>query len=359
MSRRARTSLKWALGLLIGALFIWLGAADWPLDRLLEGGVSLSGSTLRTATWSFDLVYLLPYVGVLVAIHYLRVLRWAPLLRPIAEVDFKRLNRVSAVGFMYLFVLPLRLGELARPYLIADRGDIKMSQALATIVVERVVDGLIVALALFCVLFFLPGHGGAGFAEIQVAAWIALAVFGGALVVLFAAAVRREWTTRTLLRLIGLVSKGLARKVVDVLESFLDGLAVLPNARYFLGFVAWSLVYWGLNGYGYYVLALGFAGLHVPLLGAYAMMCCVVVGMMLPNPPANVGVYWYFLLKPLALYGVATGDASATAFALLAWLGQLLQQGAFGLWFSVRGAREETRSALAAMRATTAPDGAE
>ncbi len=245
---------------------------------------------------------------------------------------------------MYLFLLPLRLGELARPYLIADRGDIKMTQALATVVVERVVDGLIVSLILFAVLLGLPGRGQAGFDEIQLGAWLALAVFGGALVVLLAAWRYREWTLNTLDSLIGRVSTGLAEKITGLVRTFFEGLEGLPNARYFWSFVGWSVLYWALNGYGYYVLALGFHGLEIPLLAAYAMMCCVVVGMMLPNPPGNVGVFWYFLLKPLTLYGVAIGNPSATAFGLMAWLGQLVQQTGFGLWFTLRADDPATQS---------------
>ncbi|MFT5433470.1 MAG: hypothetical protein ACI9OJ_004176 [Myxococcota bacterium] len=335
MSDRAKTALKWTLGLLIGAFFVWLSARDWKPE--LTAGLGLNGSSVRTDGWSFNLWYLVPYLVILTAIHFLRVVRWYPLLKPIADVDFWRLNRVSAVGNMYLFILPFRLGELARPYLIADRGDVSMSAALGTIVVERVVDGLIVALVLFGVLFFLPGQELESFNEIRLGAYAALAVFGGALTVLVAMFLRREWTFKVLRAILRRISGGLADKIIGLLSAFYDGLAALPNPRYFASFVGWSIIYWALNGVGYYVLALGFPGLEIPLLAAYAMMCCVVVGMMLPNPPANVGVYWFFLLKPLALYGIAAGSPAAAAFGLLAWLGQLIQQGAFGLWFTARG----------------------
>lgn len=366
MTQAAKTGLKWAAGLLLGGFFVYLAALDWPLGALFGGGMALNGTTLVSygadgagAGWTFDLIYLLPYFAVLSAIHFLRVIRWYPLLRPIADIGFWRLNRVSAVGFMYLFILPFRLGELARPYLIADRGDVNMSQALATVVVERVVDGLIVSLILFVVLFFLPQ--GTGKAEIELGAWLALAVFSGAMVVLVAAYINRGWTLAMLDKLIGLVSRSVANKVRGLLDSFMDGLASLPNARYFWSFVFWSMLYWALNGYGYYVLALGFEGLDIPLLAAYAMMCCVIVGMMLPNPPANVGVFWYFLLKPLALYGVAVGDPTATAFGLMAWLGQFVQQTGFGLWFVNRmerpiphSDRERARKIGAASKGTQA-----
>ncbi len=322
--------VRWVLGLALGALFVWLAAREWPLHALFSAAVKLDGATLVSAAgWSFHLPTLLPYFAVLTAIHFLRVIRWRPLVAPLGHVDLGTLNRVSALGNMYLFVLPLRLGELARPYYLYRETGIQMSASLGTIAVERVADGLMVSLLLGLTLPFLPEGSAAG--ELRLAAGLSLAVFAAALVVLFGLVMARSQTL-AILRAVGYrISRKLTDRVLSVASAFIDGLAALPSRRHILDFLAWSLAYWALNGFGYYVLAMGFPGLHVPLVLAYAMMGCVVVGMMLPNPPANVGVYWYFLLKPITLYGVAVGDPSATLFGLLAWLGQLVQQTAFGI----------------------------
>jgi len=348
-------AVKWLLGLLVGGVFIWLGAADWPLAKIFEHGLQLDGHYVHSgANWSFDLLYLAPYCAVLTVIHFLRVIRWYPLLRPLGHVDFGILNRVSGLGNMYLFLLPFRLGELARPLLLARETNIRMSASLATIVVERVVDGLIVSFVLSVVLLFLPGQEQAAFSEIRIGAYAALGIFTSALIVLSATALRPETTLRFLERLGNLVSASLTTKVLSLIRTFMDGLAALPSRRHFVDFLGWSALYWALNGYGYYVLSLGFPSLHIPLIAAYAMMCCVVVGMMLPNPPANVGVYWYFLLKPLTLYGIATGDVAATVFGLVAWLGQLVQQTLFGVWFA---AKDPGRSSLRSHDGVTAASG--
>jgi uncharacterized protein (TIRG00374 family) len=333
MSRPTKTAIKWLVGSALGVFFVWLGAQDWPIDQLFAQGVAFEGTVLLAGSWRMDLLYLIPYFGVLTLIHFLRVLRWQPLLAPLAEISFWRLNRVSAEGFMYLFILPLRLGELARPYLISKRGDVDMTSALATVVVERIVDGLIVSGLLFVVLLYLPDQGSAGFIEIRGAAFLAIGVFSSALSVLIAACFWRDSTLNLIDRIVGIFSVKIAGKVRLLIENFYAGLAILPSWRHLAVFMGYSLLYWLLNGYGYYILALGFDGLNVPLMAGYAMMCCVVVGMMLPNPPANVGVFWYFLLKPMALYGVATGNTAATAFAVTAWLGQFVQQTGFGLYY--------------------------
>jgi hypothetical protein len=67
------------------------------------------------------------------------------------------------------------------------------------------------------------------------------------------------------------------------------------------------------------------------------MMASVVVGMMIPNSPANVGSFWFFLFKPLELYGVGATSLQATAAALGIWLIQLLQLLLFGGYFLLRG----------------------
>ena len=138
-------------------------------------------------------------------------------------------------------------------------------------------------------------------------------------------------------RVVGRVLPGVAQRVIGILEAFLRGLSILPDWRNLAQFLLVTAVYWGVNGVGLYIFVRGF-GLHVPLVGAYAMMAAVVVGMMIPNSPANVGSFWYFLLMPLALYGLGKGaNLQATVAAIAIWLMQLTQLFLFAGWFLLRG----------------------
>lgn len=350
-----KTTIKWIVSLAIGALFVWLSARGGRFDELLAAPIHLDGTVLyspgsgaapssavltgevaRAGGWSFDLLYVLPYMLVLSAIHFLRVIRWAPLLRPLAPVDFKSLNRIGAVGFMAVFLFPLRLGEFVRPYMLArTQPRIRMSEGLATIVVERVIDGLMVTLLLFVVLFQMP-QGSASYREIRLGAWAALAVFLGGIVVLAALYWRREQAIEVIDSIVGRISRKIAHGLTDLLRAFLKGLAVLPDWRNFAAFCVITAVYWGINGVGLWVFARGF-GMEVPLVACYAMMSCVVVGMMIPNSPGNVGTFWYFLLLPLELYGIGPSVMQATVFGLAVYLMQLSQQSLFGLWFLASG----------------------
>lgn len=351
---RGGNLVKSLVGLAIGVFFVWLSARDWPLDQLVgdvrfEGGHLLVGggfvpngpadeaALLVARGWAVDLVWLLPYLGILIAIHLLRVVRWMPLLDPIVKMSFREHNRIGAVGFMAMFLFPLRLGELVRPYLVKrTTGKARMSEVLATVAVERIIDGLMVALLLFGILVFLPTTDANTAAKLEVGAGVALLVFAGATVLLAGARWQHALTRRFVEVTVGVFSRRLAAAIASILDAFLRGLGRLPGVRPFLWFLALTVVYWALNGIGVWCMVEAFH-LPVDLVGAYAMMACVVVGMMIPNSPGNVGSFWYFLLLPVLLYGVGHSSTQATAFGLMVWLMQLLQQTAFGAWFILRG----------------------
>lgn len=345
--------LRWLIGLSLGALFTWLSARSWPLDKLFGGTLALGGdahdhvaflmqSASGTVVWSVTVWSLAAYSACLFVIHWLRVLRWRPLLQPYADVPVAVLNRVGAVGFAAVFLLPLRLGELARPYMLArpqlsgkarDReGDtVPFGAGLGSIAIERILDGLMVTAILFTVLMEVHPRTLARYPEVEVGAYAALAVFGVALGGLLATLVAREFTLRMTRIILGAVSKNLAEKVVGLVTAFLDGLAVLQSPWAIAQFIGLTIVYWGFNGLGIYLFARGF-GLELPVVAAYAMMSCVVVGMMIPNSPGNVGSFWYFLLLPASLYGIKPDSPRTIAFALALWLAQTVQVTLFGLW---------------------------
>src|SRR4051812_49547494 len=131
--RAVNLAVRVILSLGVSALFVWLSLRNADLRAV--GRAIASASVPRMAA----------YAVVLVIIHLVRTVRWGILLEPLGHVGFKRLNSASAVGFMLLMLLPFRLGEFARPILIArpPQGTgvrLRRSGAMASIVVERLVD---------------------------------------------------------------------------------------------------------------------------------------------------------------------------------------------------------------------------
>jgi len=338
--------LKWTISLLIAALFVWLASRQWPLDRVLCSSVEMSGGTLTclereadgtdAVSWVLHILWLIPAFLVLVAVHFLGVLRWGPLIRPLAQFDFWTLNRVGAVSFLALFIFPLRLGELARPYLVAHTGKLRKSAVLGTIAVERVMDGLMMALLLAGVLFFLPGGDTMTYISLRAGALVALTAFAGAMVMLVVAWLSKDFAVRVVHKVFGIFSSRLAERLAGMMGAFIDGLKAMPDLKNFLQFVGLTAVYWGINGFYFYFVLMAFdLNTYIDLVGAYAMMSAVAVGMMIPNSPANVGSFWYFLLLPAALYGVPVDSGAPMAFALMVWGMMLLQYAVFAGYYFV------------------------
>lgn len=335
MANAASRVAKWFISLGIGVFFAWLTLKDWPIEDLTEG-LTFTRLNITSKSFSVHVSWLFIYFLTLVPMHIFRVWRWSPLLRPLVRVDFWTLNRVSSVGFLAMFLLPFRLGELVRPALLASEAPIRRSPALATVVVERTVDGVLVAGFLAISLLFLPRTNSGTYHEIQVASYAALGIFAslvGLLVLVFA--FRRRILLKAKPLLLCLSGRRVGGVLAGILERFLEGLSIFPDWKNFFLFLLGSLGYWGSNCTGLYILSLGF-GLDIPFVAAVAMMATVVVGMMIPNPPGNVGTFWYFMLKPLELHGLS-GQPVALAFAFAVYGLQLLQLVIFGGWFILLG----------------------
>lgn len=246
--------------------------------------------------------YLAAYVGLLVVVQLCRSLRWNNLLAPLGvRVPAGPLLAISSVGFMAILALPARLGELVRPGLLRERGDVTASAALGTVAVERVIDGLLVSLFVFGALFSMRGPDAPGW--MMPTAYAAIGVFTAALVFLVFAIRRPEATVAFCMKL-SLLPK-LAPRIARVIESkvldMVRGFVVLRDRRNMIVFVIWSAVYWTANGLGVYVLARAF-DLELSVVGAFATMGVCAVGIMLPNSPGLMGQFQYFTLLGLGLY---------------------------------------------------------
>lgn len=283
---------KLGISLALGALFAWLAS---------RGGVPLVPSADAFAHVRWELVAL--YVVILLATHFFRASRWRFLAAPIKDVPFRESVLINWIGFFAIFALPLRLGELARPALSKIRQNIPISVGLGTVAVERVLDGLVTSLCVVWGLAFLPRLASEDpiVESLPYYGWLAVTVFTAALsgLVLFlwqrALAVRLiEWT-------FGLVSKRLAAKVAQKVGGIAEGIRSIAQPRLALGFVGETLLYWTLNAFGMWVLAIG-CGLDLSFGQAVAVMGILAIGVLLPAGPGMFGNFQLAVSVALKLF---------------------------------------------------------
>jgi len=316
------------------------------VKRFLQigGGVAVSALalwfTLRgkdlgaiwVAVHSANYVWLFPYLAILLVIHLARTLRWGILLEPVAKVPFSKLNAVSAVGFMALMILPFRIGEFARPYLIAERPRIRVSATLSSVVVERVADGVFTAALLVLTLLAVP-EGTPGLRFLRLGGLLVLGVFAALLAFLVVAYRNRALAVRFTHRVLDPLSPRIANRASGMMDAFIHGLRLVPSRRKVAAFFLLTAVYWCLNGWGMGVLARAF-DIQLSLVQSFTVLGVLVVGVMIPAGPGMVGTFQAATVLGMSLFvPKEVLDTRGTAYANVLWAVQLAFTTALGLFF--------------------------
>lgn len=289
-----------AISLLIGGGFVWL---------LARGGLPLlppREALQRLPGWT-----LCQFLVLTVLTAILRTYRWNYLIRPIApNTQPLRVMGMSMVGFSAIFLLPLRSGEIIRPYLMARDGQVTFMQAAGTVGAERVIDGLVltsftfVALSLTTTISPLPHSLGdlpLPIAAVPAAVYSALALFICAFAVMTAFYLARQQARRLTESVVGLVSKRAASWAATTLERIADGLSFLPSKKHSLRFVAATLGCWGLTIVSQWLLLRGL-GLDATLAQATTTVGVQGLGSLVPAGPGMFGAYQIAGFSALAMF---------------------------------------------------------
>jgi len=299
------------LGLSLGVA----GAFGWWLHNQGIEIVPSAGGFRTISAWAIP-----AYLAMLAAVHFLRAYRWTYLLRPVADVPVRKILPVAFVGFLAILMLPLRMGELARPFLIKRHAGVSMSAALGTIAIERVIDGLLVSLWLTVCLFGIPASRSGYIWPLRL---MPLGLFVAALLFLLVFLAKGDRVIGFSERLSARFSKKLSGTVGHVMRGFSKGLSALPNRAAFVKFLAMSIAYWAVNAAGVLLLARG-CGLELGPAGAVALMGIVAVGILLPSGPGFFGNFQAAVLVALGLYAPAHAHGEvASVFIFTLYLAQV------------------------------------
>ena len=288
---------NWRLwvGIVFSAVFLALALTGIEWGQVWQA--------FRQADWR----YLLVAAAMLVAFLVARAVRWRILLGP--TVHLREAFAVTNIGYLVSNVLPLRLGDPARGVAIGLGGRVKVSAALTTVVVERVLDMLIVVLLL---AFTLPFVGEAGWLR---SAGLAGGLAGAiALAVLVTLALRPAWSERALRWVLRVMPRLDEERWVARLHGFLEGLAALRSPRRATGLLGWSVVIWMCSAGFYFGVLRAFIA-RPTLVQAVFLTCAIGLGVALPSSPGAMGVFHSVARYALQLpFGVANEQAVAIAF---------------------------------------------
>lgn len=275
----------------------------------------------------------------------LRALRWRMLLAPVkSAMPFARVWRYFIVGFAVSSVLPGRIGEILRPYLLARDQRVRFAPTFATVVVERVVD-LLAVLLLLGSMFVLPSAlGPTASAPERAGTVAAIEVFGLAalvLTVLVAAALttlrlRGDWASRAIRTLLRPLPSRFSTRVVEAASSFAEGIGGLGSGRAAVSVLGITAATWMILATGQWFGLRAF-GLDAPFSHMFFLLAVLALGVALPTP-AGTGTYHAGVVMIVGgLWGLGTGERGAVAaFAIVSHVLAYAPIVALGAWYLIR-----------------------
>jgi uncharacterized protein (TIRG00374 family) len=313
------------LGILISVVFLYLAFKNIDVRRSLE--------TARHANY----LLLIASAAAATGMFPLRARRWKTILDPVApDLPFGPLWRSTAIGVMVTNVVPLRAGELARPYaLTRELPSVSFSTALASVAVDRVFDGIVVMVLLaigVAAAHFPTATRIRGYSLAHAAGFV---VFGA--LALLAAFYILVFFPRLLIRAFELVARRVSptieRRGAEMLERFSAGLSVLRTPAHFAAVFGWTLAHWLLQPLAFWLAFLA-VGVHVPFAATLIVQGVIVILVALPSAPGFFGPFELGASIALSLYGIS--QSVATTWALLFHVASYIPITLIGLYYSAR-----------------------
>jgi hypothetical protein len=274
--------------------------------------------------------YILPNAALVMLSMWLRAVRWRYMTDTIKKrIGLHSLFASTMIGFMVNNILPLRLGEFARPFSLSRKENISRSAAFATIVVERVFDALSLFLISGLLVAFSPVliDDNPGLTKVL---YVLLTLHILALGFLVLLKVKTNVALAITEKLTSLLPERLQSKILEVLEKFVSGLGVFRDWRSLTAIVLWSLLIWGVVGFSNYFIFLAF-DLSVPWYAPYVVLVLVSLGVMLPSSPGYVGPFQLFTIQALKIFGIP--EAIGLSFSIVLHLGNYLPITLIGLYY--------------------------
>ncbi|MGE0393339.1 MAG: lysylphosphatidylglycerol synthase transmembrane domain-containing protein [Vicinamibacterales bacterium] len=293
-----------AVSLLAVALVVWflrhanLGDV-WREMRSADRGLLLAGTTL------------------FVPMMLIRAIRWRYLMRPIGPVRIRNAWRTTMIGFAASNVLPARIGEVLRPYLLARAEGLNATSAFATIVVERLLDGLAVLalLALYLSGVIGPPPRNALMATVAASSAITAAAILALLVLMAVLSAHPERVGRLVHSTERVLPVRMAAMLARVAERFSHGLGVARAPRLLVVSTVWTFALWLTIATQTWMVSRAF-GINMTAGGTFLQQTLLVIGIAMPTPGGVGGFHEAYRIGATTFFRAPNDAAIGAALAL-------------------------------------------
>lgn len=298
------------LGILISAVLLYFALRGLQLEKVWE--------SLKTARY----IWLLPGIAVYFMGVWVRSWRWHYMLRPLKKIPTKTMFPIVTIGYMGNNIYPARAGEVLRAVILKQRENVPVSASLATVIVERIFDGVVMLAFVFLNLGELAKlTSDSGFVgNIQQVAFWGAVVFIGALLVFLLAAMFPQYTQRIVDWFIQrLIPSRIREKTRQISIRFLTGLESLRSPQEALMIFVTSVIIW-LFETGKYWFVMHAFDFEVSFFALMLMNGIVNLATTIPSAPGYLGTFDAPGIALLSAYGVPPEMATGYTLVLHAAL---------------------------------------
>ncbi len=275
---------------------------------------------------SINISLLLITLAIYLLGYYIRAIRWHFLLKHIKELKPKELFPYLVMGFMFNNILPARAGEFIRAYITGLKKQISKSSTFATIIIERVFDGLVM------IIYFLIGYMAFHYDyKILAHEQLTLDMFGGKFgiketvtlfaivgsiifllifIICFFLINKKEKTVNFFHKIISIFPKKVTELFNRLIDTFIEGFGVLRNIKDMMIVFFFSALAWTLDVYSYYLMAIAM-NIKMSFLLVALIMAVANFAIMAPSTSGGVGPFEFFGVGIMLLFSYPKEEATA------------------------------------------------
>lgn len=290
-------SKKW-IGPIIGFIFLLLAFRNFRYGEFID------------ALSDFNFRYLPLILGILSLSYLMRGIRWRIILGNVKKISVYNSFSVILIGQMSNNLLPVRLGEIIRAYVIGSRENISKSASFASIVLERVLDGITLIILISTVSYFLPFPS-----WVKKMILISATIFGAALFSLIICAHKTDRVIEYLKRWFPTMRKGNPDKITPFLLKFTSGLDILKSGKQLMVVFIFSFFVWTFEALIYYSLFKALK-IEVPFYSPIFVLGIAGLAVAIPSLPGNIGTFHYACMLALTVFGVSKNIGLVYAITL-------------------------------------------
>ena len=310
------STAKICVGLLMTALLLILFVATTDIGYMAKAIINA------------NYFFLIPAIAAYFVSLFFRTLRWSFLLNPLKPIKVISLYPIVVIGYMANNLLPMRLGELVRSYYVSEQEGISKTSALATILVERILDAFTLLFFMLIISFFMPldrlANSLIGLPGIHLP-WLIIAIctpFFTMLGVLILFVVFPSKTHDLAVVAANFAPFKTRSKIMTVIDLFISGLTVLRNPRRLSIVVLLSIPVWIMESALFFFVgfAFGFDGIYETItdlsIASILVTAIANIGSSVPLTPGGIGLFEILTRETLVHLPMAAIDRStAAAFA--------------------------------------------